>query len=674
VKPWIAVAALLISYGHAEEKPRLSTAAELRALSPEEADRPLPARIRGVVTYVEQDYNMLYVQDETGGTYVGGERNVIEPSNFNRALQSGDLVEIEGVTNRGKFIPHLDGGEEGLRIRVLDQSSLPKPLRPQRGEVFNPKLHNQWVEIEAFATGMRHGRRWTRYSMILSGKPFEALVLGDWEHVQPPRLTGSDLRIRGVYGATFNEQREMTGMNLLVPSIDQIEVIDPGLTSAFSQPIAPIQELRQFQPGPLERAHVRGIVTWSEKDHGFYLADDSGALWVDPVENQAPPVEAAVEVVGFPSIDGAAMRLRDAVVRQAIEPAGPSEPMALTVLEAQQKGLHGNLVRLEGEVADRVKLEHTHLLILTNEPVSFQARLVPDESAPNLPPPGAWVTVTGIYERLNLEESESPARFQILLRNPADIQPLRAPSWWTVQRVAWITAGLAVVVLAALAWAMTLRRRVAAQTEIIGQQIESRRLAEERSRIGRELHDTLEQHLTGVALQIDTAFDMLPDSATAARTSLDTASGMLAHSRQEARRSVWDLKNPMLEQRGLPGALEELSASRRTPGVEFSLETPENWERLPEKTEFHLLRIAQEAVSNALKHAGASKLDLILTPSELTIRDNGCGFDPSRTPGDGRLHFGLAGMRERAGKLNASLQIDAKPDQGTAITIRLPES
>lgn len=652
----------------AQPSQTLTNVAELRALTPEQADRQLPVHIQGVVTYVERKYPMLYVQDATGGTYIGGSRNVIHAEEMDRRLRPGDRVEVSGVTNRGKFIPHIDQGEKPVRVRILGQAPLPTPLRPRPGEVFNPKLHNQWVELEAFASKVRMTRRWIRVSLVVGGEQMQALISREHEDREPPDFTNSDLRIRGVYGVTFNDQREMTGANLLVPTLDQIQVLDPGLQSAFSQPLVPLQDVRQFWPGPVERVHVEGMVTWADS-RGFYLSDGDGATWVAPADGTTPEVGTTVTVVGFPSIDQGSLRIRDAVV----QPSDSSLQIEPQLVERTADGLDGHLVRVEGKVMDRLHLTHSSLIVVHNGAESFQARFAEPEPRLQLPEKNAWVAVTGVLERI--DPQQEPSQFRLLLRRAEDLQVLRSPPWWTIERIAFLAGGLAVVLLASVTWAVTLRRRVAAQAQVIADQIESQRLAEERSRIGRELHDTLEQYLTGVAMQIDAASALLPETAAPAKQSLQAASAMLSHSRQEARRSVWDLKSSLLEREGLPASLNELAESMQTPQTAIHLEVPRQWEKLGGKSELHLFRIAQEAVSNALKHAEASRIDIVLTQdesqTELTICDDGGGFDPANPNAERPLHFGLAGMRERAGKLNATFELESQPRQGTLVRVFL---
>jgi len=154
---------------------------------------------------------------------------------------------------------------------------------------------------------------------------------------------------------------------------------------------------------------------------------------------------------------------------------------------------------------------------------------------------------------------------------------------------------------------------------------------------------------------------------------------MIQHSREEARRSVWDLRNRVLETHGLPSALESLAASTAIDGgPTVSARTESFRDQLPPQTAYQLLRIAQESVANALKHARATSIIIELAAgldsSTLIISDNGVGFDansihPAKPP-----HFGLIGMRERASRIGAMLEITSLPGKGCRITVTLRNS
>jgi ligand-binding sensor domain-containing protein/signal transduction histidine kinase len=199
----------------------------------------------------------------------------------------------------------------------------------------------------------------------------------------------------------------------------------------------------------------------------------------------------------------------------------------------------------------------------------------------------------------------------------------------------------------------------------------------ERSRIARDLHDTLEQAFTGLALQLDAARSRLGQrDADAARSHLDTARQLLRHSRSEARRSVSDLRSTTLEGADLATALsraaEQLSAGTLVRIVVHIRGTPGP---LPSGVEQNLFRIGQEAVTNAIKHAQAHEVEIDLSfhadRVELHVRDDGRGFDAG-SMGMPSGHFGLLGMRERAEQLGGELRLRSRPERGTEVMVAVP--
>jgi signal transduction histidine kinase len=264
-------------------------------------------------------------------------------------------------------------------------------------------------------------------------------------------------------------------------------------------------------------------------------------------------------------------------------------------------------------------------------------------------------------------------RGQLLVRGPGDIEVLKKPPFWTEGRLRWLLWTFLGVSVFAFAWVVTLRRRVHRQMAMIGHQLERQAIHEERARLAREWHDTLQQQLVGVSIQVQAASAQCKQAPELATQMLERADAMLRHSQAEARRSVWNLRNEILEQRGLAEALKELRLNEPggpTVNVRSSGEAPR---RLPAETEFHLLRIAQEAVANALQHAGAGTIELVLQVDcetiTLSIEDDGRGFDPATAASGNGTHFGLLGMKERAAKIAAQLAIKTSAGQGTTITV-----
>lgn len=201
-------------------------------------------------------------------------------------------------------------------------------------------------------------------------------------------------------------------------------------------------------------------------------------------------------------------------------------------------------------------------------------------------------------------------------------------------------------------------------------------VADERRRLAAEIHDTLAQGLTGIIAQLQVVANA-PDLDTA-RTHLERASDLARHSLGEARRSVHNLAPVALEDTGLPEALKRTVAEwgERT-GVRAGFTVTGTAEQLHDEVSATLLRIAQEALSNAARHARASRVGVTLSfmgdEVSLDIRDDGRGFDPLAVPARTRAGgFGLDGMRARAERIAGSLTVESEPGHGTAVSARVP--
>ena len=194
----------------------------------------------------------------------------------------------------------------------------------------------------------------------------------------------------------------------------------------------------------------------------------------------------------------------------------------------------------------------------------------------------------------------------------------------------------------------------------------------ERTRIAREIHDNLAQEMSGISVQLEVVARTMPPGADAARTHLDSARRQVRHGIAEARRYVWDLRSSALENNDLPTALSE-TARRLTneTDIQAQVEVNGTFRPLPRLVEDNLLRIGQEAVNNAVKHAKAKLISINLVFDarrvQLSVKDDGCGFD-NRAADNGQAgHFGLIGMRERAEQIGGTLSIHSSKGSGTEV-------
>ncbi len=230
-----------------------------------------------------------------------------------------------------------------------------------------------------------------------------------------------------------------------------------------------------------------------------------------------------------------------------------------------------------------------------------------------------------------------------------------------------------------------LEERVKERSEQLKIQIAARKESElqfkgglaERTRLAQELHDTLEQTLASIALQLDTTSKLFHKDMDAANYHFELARNILAQSQVDVRRSVWDLRSRALEQFDLRGAL--ISSSKQiTEGTNIRVEVRAKGRvrPLPEIIEDNLLRIAQEALTNIIKHSGATQAQIYLDYGPhtivLEIEDNGKGFFVDDCVGPREGHFGLLGMSERAQRLRGRVELTSTPDSGTSVRVEIP--
>jgi ligand-binding sensor domain-containing protein/signal transduction histidine kinase len=199
----------------------------------------------------------------------------------------------------------------------------------------------------------------------------------------------------------------------------------------------------------------------------------------------------------------------------------------------------------------------------------------------------------------------------------------------------------------------------------------------ERNRIAREIHDNLAQDILGISVQLELVARLMPAAAEVAKPHLDRARILVRNSMAEARRYVWDLRSQELEKKDLPTALNDTARRlTRDREVQAAVQVTGTFRALPSQIENNLLRIAQEAINNSVKHAGARRIMIDLhfdsDALQLRVRDDGCGFDPQHHNGDG--HFGLIGMRERAQEIGGELRILSETASGTEIIVNVPLS
>jgi signal transduction histidine kinase len=645
----------------------LLTSAQIREISPEEADKHYPVHIRGVVTFADWNADWgMFLQDETAGIYV------VLDQNGNFAV--GDEVELDGVTMPGDYVPSI----RTKWIRKLGTGSLPDPIQASYTQMASGQNDSQWVQVEGVvrsAVESTKGR--TRIDLLVDGERLSALV-GQWDVTNAQKMVCATIRVRGVCRTRYNRKRQIRAPYLSVTSPADIRIEAPASDKPVEVPIA---SLLQFKSEGYygRRVAVRGVVT-EQKGSTLFIQDHDASLYVRSPQNTTVVPGDVVHVTGFPALGQYAPVLEDSVY-EVVGHEAPPKPQDMAVEQLLTQDFDLALVRLQGKLINRVDRYDEEVLVLDSENLVLSAHLdrsKADDRIMNLQN-GSVLELTGVSlaqpeENWNPSLPSHPVAFQLLLRSANDVVLLSNPPWWTLSRLCWVLGALAAAVLAGFAWVFVLDRRVRAQTDIIQQKVHREAMLEERTRIAREFHDTLEQELAAITIQLDAVAAQFDDAPGIARHLLELARTMSRRSLLEARRSVWDLRSHLLESSNLVTALSEV-AKLMTHSAQTRIEvrTSGPARKLTAPVESNLLRIAQEALANAMKHAGASHIivKLIYEKDRVQLRvcDDGAGFDTAHPAGPSEGHFGLLDMRERAGKIGAAFSMVSAPGQGTEVIV-----
>jgi signal transduction histidine kinase len=441
-------------------------------------------------------------------------------------------------------------------------------------------------------------------------------------------------------------------------------------------------------------------VTLSRPGEFFYLQNGSRGVRVYTQEPDTLPVGTGVAVSGFIEFQHPFAEVSQAVFRvvdraERIVPIPITRQQVLGNFSGYQTtaavDVDGSLVMLDGRLLQMEPMEHGTRLFVQSGGAVTAAEIGSEMSAGPLSMlrQGSEVRLTGVCAT---ELSSSwPAQdipritgFRLLLRTPDDIVVTHLASWWTAEHLWKALTGLFAVFVLALIWALYLRRKVDQERSALvakehaseAARAEFAATIRERERLAADLHDTLEQALTGVAFQLETMNRLREHPPELSHRHLFLARQILSGSREDVRRSVWNLRSNVLEGRLLREALEYI-ASGLVEGSGIAVTTGGTGEEneLPDLIAGNLLMLAKECITNALKHSSPTliHLDVDYEPDlvTLTVTDDGCGFDLEQAKGPHQGHFGLQGMRERSLRLGGDLEINSSPGGGTKVIIRV---
>jgi len=647
----------------------LRTAAEIAAEAKPPDATAASVIFEGRVAY-QDPMRTIFLADDTGVTFIFGGTHPI--------VQAGDLVRVTGVAHQGVII----GGITPERIEVIGRGEPPPATPIEPADLATGRYHYHRVAIEGVIRQVVPvGDSAVALMLNADGKSarIEAEAPASEASAAAARFIDAGVRATGLVVGNINDRRQVVEPYVRVKQLADVEVLDPPPADPFEIPVTPLAAFASQTIGD-HRVLVRGTAVAGPIAGAVYLRDGDRSIRVASADETSARIRAGdlVEVAGFPQMGLFSVELADAVLR--VTGSGPPPPPrpALAKRRNEKDQPDGDLVVVEGPVNDSGG--ESRLVVRQGE---IDYTLEPPPGSRVAAPPGSLVRAVGVCRVATVEGKSYrafPRAYRLLLESPQAVTVVRSPPWWTPERVlAAVLAGLgglAAAVGLAAAWIVMLRRQVRRQLAVIEGNLQAEAVAEERRRIAREFHDSVNQGLAAASLRLDAAAYRLTDERS--KQELDRQRRLLTTLQSEAREFIWDLRDPVHADAPLVEALEaQLEFLAPSPATTIEFEPPAAGldpaaSLLPE-VRHQIVRIVREAAANAVRHAHASRIVVRLEWAAsggllIEITDDGTGFDvATRAAAEG--HFGIRGMQERARRIGGSLAIESHPGSGTRVTL-----
>ena len=657
----------------------LRTAAAVRGLTVEQAKRPMHVRLRGVVTFFDENLFSRFIQDDTAGIY-------LQTSRILPALVPGQVVELEGISSPGEFAPVI----VPEKVRVLGAAALPAPKPVTYEQLASGKEDSQLVEITGVVRSVQLHEASQHYVVeIATGGGRLSVYTRQLPVKSAAELLDSTVRVRGVCSTQFNHQRQLFAIRLMVPQPDDLAIEIPAPAEPFAIATRSIGSLLQFDPQEPygHRVKVAGTVIYYEPGKLVFLQAGEQGMEVQTKTLEPLQLGDRVAALGFVSQGEYTPILQDAIFRKIS--TGPPLPPARVTPDEALKGKHDcRLITVTAKLLDRALHGSERYLILQDGDFIFQAYLKPAEGPDAFAglENGSRVSVTGVCKidpgEWQAGEEWRARSFRIGLRSAADIVVLQSPPWWTLKKLLWIAGGLGLVALAASGWVMVLRRQVVERTRQLEKQIQERQRAErgreieqERARVAHDLHDDLGAGLTEV--------NMLSSLVKSSTTTAEEKNRYLDDLTETARRMVTSLDeivwavNPRNDTIASLASYFGSYAQRllELASVPCGLDVAEDLPEHPLDPKFRqeIFLAFKEALTNIVRHAQATQVWLRISVRNeqlvLELADNGQGFNlGERKTGDD----GLANIKERLKSLGGDCEITSDRQKGTTVRFRAP--
>mgnify|MGYP001545254050 CR=1 FL=1 len=645
------------------------------------------------VTLKDASGKNLVVADATAGIWVRLSHLFAEdPQRLAAMLKDmsvGSRLEIWGTLHRGNYRPVL----EASGWRVLGQEKLPPPPQANPARFFRGEYDCDRIRVTGVVERWREvDGLWDLLATTNEGKYFIRVPKRSLPNA-PDEYIGQTLDVSGIATGLFNTRGELVTPGVTVNGPADVALITPTPEIDSSPLLVPLDRIDSFRGlrNQNERVRTRGVITLLAQDESIYIQKGLRGVIVDSSKSHGFRPGDRVEVVGtlnhrrsITGIDGNSIRLIDhpgEIEPTAISPADIVRVNSSSVLQrgrAVPSDFFAVRIRFTGRVYDLQQTQAGGTLLLDTDgclttvsmsrAVFLSLRGLQREST---------VEITGVTmppehpatRHVNPLVAGGESFLQVLISDASDLVIISRPPWWTPSRLTALLAATAAVLIGGIIWNTALSARVTKQAAKISGYVRSQTLLDERLRVARELHDTMEQDLACLMMKIDAEVSL--QEAEQPRGFLQGVRRHLAQIQAEAHDFLWDLRDPIRISGNLSAAMvSQIEYLQAMTDVPIRCRRQLGGIFVAPRIQHAILRIAREGIGNAIRHAAASQIDVSIKHNKgiitLVVADDGVGFEKSDVAClEG--HYGLIGMRERIEQIGGRLEIEASPGRGTKV-------
>ena len=454
----------------------IRTISDLKHLSVAEASARRPVSVRGIVTYFDPGWGLLFVQDQTSAVFVN-------TSAMNLPLKAGDLVDISGVSGPGDYAPVI----LEPAVSFVGHGTLPRPmvLDPLQSNLSRGDSH--WVNL----SGVVHSAQFVDGHTNLKLGAGEAAV-----NVQLPtlldgqRFLDKEISVTGALGILFNERRQAIGHQIFVPAPEFITVVGTG-----GQPNAPstIAMLRRYSPDFDEHHSVSfsGQVVLRGAPNVVFIQDETAGIQVRSVDNLHLAPGDRVQVRGFLRPGEYSPAVEDAVVTG--DGAGSLPDPERLSGENLDEGRHDSEYVSMSGVLSAVRSTPANVTLVLNQKGTYFDVIGPADRNLSALRIGSEIEARGVFQVV-LDRTHVPytvSGFELAFDSPQSITVHKAGPWWDASKIRWTVILFGIFAGLAALWAIILRRQVLTRTSELQLSLAAKRKAQQFDHARNEVLETI---------------------------------------------------------------------------------------------------------------------------------------------------------------------------------------